>query len=278
MEATGAANILKFTIPTELGVVKAADIYVETANFVPWSWSVDGGSVWNNVNASGGAVSINRQLITSGSAFVDIRVRAADSAGTSSNPKFVGVRPYGPLPDGTTAPTFGVTTGLEVLTLGKDADYLSVFNRTNASGDNFAILNANHGAWFPDLAIIGPFTNDVISSISNWPDAQAAYRNNLIAIINALPAQCDKLLVAFPEQNATLRPKPNQSTLRSVIHRVAVEKGCAFLDLYDAYAAEGIRGFTALNAAGVSSNDGAHMALQGHKEMAARIARLLVRN
>jgi lysophospholipase L1-like esterase len=270
--ASGSANILKLVPVTQLGDIKCIDVHYVDATGVVWSYDINNSGSW--VNAAGAGVhnvEVKRARITNGTAITDFRIRAANAAGTSMAARIIGVRVYA------TAPTFGTTSGVEVWNLAHSGDFLSQFNRTNVNGDNFRQFQGAQGSIFPDLALIGPFTNDVI--VGTWAgevgsSAAAVYQTNLQAVVNALPASCDKVLIAHAEQPG--RRIDEQANLRKQIHDVAEANGCAYFDLYDAWAADGMKGNDAVVSAGLMDSGNVHLNDFGYRDMASRLHRMLI--
>lgn len=266
--ANGATNILRFTPPAYLGNILCVDVYFIEGGVNGWSYDVNNSGTWVNGGGQGAANgAIHRIRVTSGAAITDFRIRAAGSGGAALTPRIVGVEVWN------TAPTYAVTQGLRIANFGKDSDFLGQFDRTNASGDNFALFDGDPGSLQPDLVILGPFTNDLLTGSGTY----ALYGTRLADLVNRFKPYCDVILVAFSEQNRGT--STDQATLRNWIHTTAQNLGVAYLDMYDAFAAQGIVGWTAANTEGYhggpTSNDPNHYGPLGHQEMASRFDRML---
>lgn len=274
VSASGGTNILKLTVPATAGDIRCIDvIYTDTLSG-QFSTSIDGGVTWVNAPGSGGYSGqlMCRARVTNATPITTLQIRAANAANTAGTTRIVGARLYA------TAPTAGSTPGVELWNLGKDSDLLSGFARANASGDDFNQFDGSMGAIYPDLALVGPFTNDVL--VGTWTGgasspAATAFRNQLTTVVTRLKPYCDVVLLASHEQSA--RSTVDQATLRQSLHTVAIAQGVAYFDEYDALASQGIVGWAAADAAGLmnTTHDTLHFGPLGYQDMAARLARML---
>ena len=266
--ANGAANIIQLQIPSYVGSIRCVDVYHVNQVLNGFSCDINLAGAWANAPGAGvapGGGRIIRSRFTNATDITNFRCRAATAAGAATSPIIIGCDLW------PTAPTLGTTPGVKLYNLGKDADFLGQFCRTNASGDNFALLdglNNDMGSFDADIVIIGSFTNDILF----WTNG-VAYGQQLQSIITRCFPRSDIIMCGFAEQN---RATPaQQAQLRQVCKNIAKANGCAGIDMYDSFAAQGLVGYAAVNGAGYFNGDANHFDALGVTEQAAVTARLL---
>ena len=119
----------------------------------------------------------------------------------------------------------------------------------------------------PDLSIICLGGNDCIFAI-----AQATFKANLGAVIDAALVSGDVLLVGFTRVNPTTVADATQTTYLKYISDVAAEKNVPF---FDPTTRANWNNFTAANAAGFKAADGIHNTGTGYADLAEGIREFL---
>jgi hypothetical protein len=169
-------------------------------------------------------------------------------------------------------PVFGVTKGVKVHNLGFDGATLGGLMHANPNGDDLRLFDGSPGSLVPDLTIVGPFTNDVRFG----PPTYGSYETNLTNLVQRIKPYSDVLILSFCEQNPLMarRAAVDQAKLRQIAHEVAVANEVAHLNIYDAFAADGLIGYTDCDAAGYMSSNN-HCSQAGINEISARLNRAL---
>lgn len=261
--ATGSTNVLIWTRPANIPVAAIEVQYIVAASLNVPSYSVDGGTTWNAFTISAPLNELQSFTVNVANP-TDFRIRAATSTGTSIVAIISGIIVW------SVVPSFGVTQGVMVHNLGKDGDFLNKFNRANASGDNFAFFDGHQGSIYPDLVCIGPFTNDLQAT---GQGGIPTYIASLTTFVNRVRPYADVLLLNYCEQNrAAPAQAPDQAAQRAAVQALGASLNVGVLDIYDAFSAEGLVGFTAVNAAGLM-NDNLHCNQAGNNDIGARLMR-----
>lgn len=250
----GAATTVTYTRSADV-LAAQVDLLIASGNC---SYSVNGGAFVDAQGGFGKRIPITAAVNT-------LTVRCATAAGVATTPVLLALDVWA------VAPTFGVTQGVKTYNLGKDADFLDVFCRANAGGDDFALYDGHDYSVVPDLCIVGSFTNDVLYYGAD--PTMHNYAANLTTVVNRVKPYADVILMAYCEQDPTIRPSAAQAVLRGLVHQVADATQCACLDVYQAFAAEGVVGYPAALAEGLMSS-GTHLSQLGDNEVSARLMRM----
>lgn len=143
--------------------------------------------------------------------------------------------------------------------------------------DRLATVIGHPGSILPDLALVGPCSNDQVATTPSLGDGnENAYYDMMTYLVGKLKtAGVDVVIVAPYERNpASSATDTVQALYRAVLHTVSTEQSAAIFDIYDMMAAWGATGYTATNAAGWLA-DGTHPSELGHQFMAARFTDML---
>ncbi len=141
----------------------------------------------------------------------------------------------------------------------------------SGTGDWMAQFLGHHGAWFPDLVIIGPYTNDMAAFTTTGTDGDFnMYGDMLQFLYDKIHPVADILFVAPHERSDVTAGA--QTTYRATMHTIAAANNAAIFDIYDAFSAYGYTGYTAVNTAGYMA-DVVHFSQLGHNWVGAQFAR-----
>lgn len=261
------------------GGIQSVDIvWVDGPLNGAFSYSLDNGATWTAVASTAPAnPTLKRTNVTTTLPNGNIKIRAADAGAVGHLTIQAGIILYsitspatatggiivhsfccdGKTLDGTTAG--GSTTGF--LSTGT-ADQLRIFD--NAGDTTQQSLE-------PTLMIV-LFSNDS-DSVQNATLTVAQLQADLQTLINRVFGFCD-LLVVLPYEQIRTSTTATQATIRAALAQTCIANGVAYIDLYQAWAAQGEQGFTAAANDGLML-DGAHPTLEGHADLAGRVARML---
>lgn len=142
----------------------------------------------------------------------------------------------------------------------------------SGTGDWMANFLGHHGSWFPDLVVIGPFSNDAIDAGTNGDGNYNVYGDMLQFLITGIQPVADILLIAPHERDTSGVTGALQANYRATMHTIATANNVAILDLYDAFAAYGFTGYTAVNGGGYMA-DGVHFNYKGNNWIGAHLTR-----
>lgn len=245
----GTSDIYTWTKPAGM-TVDSFDIYFCSGPFAtPFSYSIDGGAWTNIAGFTPNTNALLKQTIVA-SVTTSIRIRAANAAGSSILTWLVGI--------GVNTSTADV---VRVHNVGHSADYLVLLDRTT-SGDPYAMFDHI----VPDLAIVGPLSNDVEiyqALESSLPSARAAYKVDMLNLVAELQGKGSSvLIVKVFEQD---RDVDWQAEFRLVIDEVVDETGAASIDFYQLW------GPLAEVQAADLTTDNIHPNQNGHDSMATHI-------
>ncbi len=150
---------------------------------------------------------------------------------------------------------------------------LTIF-QGDGTTDRLGSFLGHHGSTFPDLVIIGPYSNDMtLPTLANGDSCPEAMTDMLTYIWTRISPVADVLFICPPEVAAGAEAALQQS-YRTAIKALAATLGAASLDLYDAFDAYGYTGYTAVNAGGFMA-DGTHLSPLGQRWMGSHLARVL---
>jgi hypothetical protein len=144
--------------------------------------------------------------------------------------------------------------------------------QTNGLSDPLRLFEGDPGAIVPDLLVLGPWSNDQNTAGTLGDGDPNALKLMLQYVFDRITF-CDILLVGCYEQGGGVSSAVQQS-YRDMMATLADDNNVAYLDLYEAFAAWGISGYTAANAAGFMA-DTAHLTASGNRFVGAELARLL---
>lgn len=145
--------------------------------------------------------------------------------------------------------------------------------QNDGTGDRLASLVGHHGSWFPDLVIIGPFVNDEAGATLG--DGNSDFYGDMMQyLVTKLQPTADILLVAPHETGGGTVLTATQAAYRAIMHTVATANNVAILDLYDAFAAYGFTGYTAV-AAGGYMFDTVHYSYKGNTWIGSHFRRVM---
>jgi hypothetical protein len=203
----------------------------------------------------------------------NIRVLSVRNATTNSAATGCGLAGFEPW----TAPR-GTTNGFILHNLAMPGQYSGDFIYAS-SGDPLAFLDSvvdETGDVLCNADLFGVmFVNDTQPRSTDYSATKARYN----AIVDRMRAYADGFILAYVEQggsrlNGPLGTAATQSALRDAGRTVSANRGLAFINLYDALAAEGVTGFAQAAAAGFLS-DSVHPSQLLHDDIAARVFRML---
>lgn len=241
-----------------------------------WSYSLDNGASWVNVASTVPAnATLKQVLVTTTLPLGNIKIRAASAAGVAHQVFIAGV---------SLRAAVNPTAGVLVHNLTKDGGTWNNldngaqtrgFSGAGGSSDYWRLLD-NAGdptqqSLEPTL-VIALFSNDC-DLIQAGTIQLSDYTANIQAFISRMFPYCDLLIMNPMEQSRTATPA-TQAAMRAATKAVCVANGVAYLDIYDAWAAQGTIGFAACNADGLMLNV-VHPSLEGHADIAGHVARLL---
>lgn len=248
----GTGAVATFTPPTG---VDSSQIYLHWVDRAgDFQYSKNAGSTWTNIGASGG--SAYKRTAISGPITTSFKVRAYNgSAGVLTNITGIELR------------TSSSQKGYILHNMGQSgARLFDSFARTT-TGDKFAIFGST--ILPPDLVIMGPWTNDVITGNGQ---TDTGYANNWETVYNGIIAKrssCNFIFLGAHEQanNDGNRPVSDQTAFRAAVKAKAASLGVAYLDIYEAWGSVGYRS--------AYMADDWHMNDTGHADLSWRIGRML---
>jgi lysophospholipase L1-like esterase len=238
----------------------------------PPTTGVTEGVMWANLGAAGQKLRtlLNSRTVTDGVTNGTTTLTSATAAFVAND---VGSTIY---VNGAAYTISSRTNGTTVVLSGSPATAtgvrLTIFQGDN-TGDRMAQFLGHHGSTFPDLVICGPWDNDMgTSPTSNGDTNPDAMTDMLTYLVGKIQPVADVLLIAPHEDNTFSTSL--QAQYRTAIHGVGTALNCAVLDLYDAFAAYGYTGYTAVNAGGFMY-DSVHFSALGNQWMGSHLARVL---
>ncbi len=261
------------------GIAAFEIVYVDNSatGGVAGSYSLDGGATWTNIPSTTPASPQLKRLLVNSAITTTLKIRGADNGGVGHAMTLAGVILYS-----VTNPTS--TPGVVVHNICRDG---ATLNSVTAGGTNLGILPpAGSGDYLALLDNGGDSTQQslqpslVVLMVSNDYDlvelgtiTVAQHQANLQTLINRFAGYADLLVINVMEQSRTAS-SATQATVRAATAATCAANGIALIDVYQAWGAQGEVGFT------VSFNDGLmvdglHPSLEGHADIAARIARCL---
>lgn len=272
---TQAGGVLGLMGRQIAGTIAFVRIYwVDNAVGGTWSWSTDGGATWNDVASTTPAVATLKTVGIATALPSGLKIRGANAAGAGHSVFIAGVSLFANNPAG--------TAGVVVHNLCRDgAVWNSVdngggsggFTTPAGTGDYWRILDNNGDSTQISLQpslVIAMFSNDA-DLLQNGTITIAQFQANIQAFINRMFGYCDLLLMNPMEQSRAATPA-TQASMRQALKDTCVANNVAYLDIYDAWAAQGTVGFAACNADGLMLNP-VHPSLEGHADIAGHIMR-----
>lgn len=252
-------------------------LYVDVTGAAQFSYSTNGGGAWTNGPAMSNPASAQlKKFSVTVANPATFKVRAANAAGTAAACTIAEFVIYS-----VAAPTAGVM----VHNLCRDSGFLHASGGTSAdnngflNGDGLRVLDnagnsANTGSLQPTLAIL-LWSNDI-------ENADATFTADLDTVRARISGYCDMIVVNPPEQLRSDGTSGAQATRRAAVKSWCVTNGVAYLDIYDAWVAQGITGVTAADADGLMLDDlqpslMPHLSLEGHSDIAGHLIRMLAR-
>lgn len=147
---------------------------------------------------------------------------------------------------------------------------LTIFQGDHTS-DWLRIFDGDPGSIVPDLLVLWSSPNDMAGTTSLGDTNPDAVGNMMQYIINRVGGYCDVLILSGYEYGSISTTL--QAAYRAKVAAVAAANGCQFLDLYQAFALQGLTGYTAMNAAGYMA-DAAHLAAKGQRFVGEELRRV----
>jgi hypothetical protein len=196
---------------------------------------------------------------------------------------------------GTYITTFTDSTHVVISAAGSTVASGGIVTVVAATGWN-RLLEGDAASLVPDLVISGPWTNDMSqATYGTAANVNAANGFNLNIALNRWTAFANVLGVIPYEQGGAALDGTRSTSADQITYRAAQAaayavrrnlaglfgasgNAAAQLNVYDAWAAEGNTGYAAANADGLIDTadvSGFHEGPQGHRDMAARISRML---
>lgn len=276
---TQSGGLLNMVGRPGVNVQRVDVVYVDATGTGIFSTSVDGGSTWQAGPAQTNPASPQLKtftVVTNNP--TDLRVRAANAAGTAVVCEIAGVVVYNVASPVTGIMVHNICLDSGTLDHGGLPATLNEGFLTGAGGDRLRLLDnagnsANTASLQPALVIVA-FSNDA-STNAGTGGSPAAFTANLDTLRARLP-YADFIVMNCFEQSRVDATNAAQAAFRAAVKAYCVTNNVANIDVYDAWSAAGETGFTAANADRLmDSTSSIHPSALGHSDIAGHVMRAI---
>lgn len=275
--AAGTAGVLGLLGRVAQGPIAEVRVYyMDQAGLAQFSTSIDGGATWQNGPAMTAPASTQlKEYAVACINPADFRIRGANAAGTAASCVIGGIEPRS---------VANATAGVVVHNLCRDGSVIDAGGGLSATNNGFlqgadamrlldnAGVPANTGSLQPSLVIVFSSNDEGLSP--------ATFTANLTTINNRIGGYADMLVIlSFEQIRGDVTPAQG-ATFRAAVHAWCVTNNVAYIDLYDAWAAQGDVGAGPALADGLLNYETApgvqllHPSLEGHADIAGHVMRV----